>query len=148
MLEEKGIGRPSTYATILTTIQDREYVVKQEGKFSPTELGFVINDVLVASFADIFDINTPLEWKKTRRDEEGKIGWTQALRTSTASLRRPEDGWRAHGVIREPEPTDEKCEKCGSRWSFGGDVTEGSWLFGFPNARTPARSHGRWRRQR
>ena len=49
-LEEKGIGRPSTYAAILTTIQDREYVVKEEGKFIPTELGFVISDLLVAQF--------------------------------------------------------------------------------------------------
>src|SRR5256885_3923432 len=56
VLEEKGIGRPSTYATILTTIQDREYVIKQDGKFSPTELGFIINDLLVESFADIFDV--------------------------------------------------------------------------------------------
>ncbi|MFN8009705.1 MAG: type I DNA topoisomerase, partial [Terriglobia bacterium] len=55
-LEEKGIGRPSTYATILTTIQDREYAVKEEGKFRPTELGFVITELLVTSFADIFDV--------------------------------------------------------------------------------------------
>ncbi|HTK37800.1 MAG TPA: type I DNA topoisomerase, partial [Pyrinomonadaceae bacterium] len=53
-LEEKGIGRPSTYASIMTTIQDREYVEKIEGRFHPTPLGVTVNDLLVASFDDIF----------------------------------------------------------------------------------------------
>src|SRR5204863_5648923 len=56
VLEEKGIGRPSTYASILTTIQDREYVTKDQGKFRPTELGTVVTDMLVKHFEDIFDI--------------------------------------------------------------------------------------------
>ncbi len=56
MLEEKGIGRPSTYATILTTIQDREYVPKDQGKFRPTELGTVVTEMLVKHFEDIFDV--------------------------------------------------------------------------------------------
>src|SRR5256885_1516515 len=56
VLEEKGIGRPSTYAAIMTTIQDREYVEKREGRFHPTALGKTVNDVLIESFADIFDV--------------------------------------------------------------------------------------------
>src|SRR6185436_8328259 len=54
MLEERGIGRPSTYAQILSTIQDREYVQKDQGKFRPTELGTVVTDLLVRHFEDIF----------------------------------------------------------------------------------------------
>ncbi|HEU0004422.1 MAG TPA: type I DNA topoisomerase [Terriglobia bacterium] len=126
MLEEKGIGRPSTYATILTTIQDREYAVKQEGKFSPTELGFVINDVLVASFADIFDIQYTARMEEELDEiEEGKIGWTQALSDFYAKFEEDlKTAGERMGIIREPEPTDEKCEKCGSpmviRWGRHG----------------------------
>ena len=54
-LEEKGIGRPSTYAAIMTTIQDREYVERVEGRFHPTPLGTTVNDLLVESFDDIFN---------------------------------------------------------------------------------------------
>jgi DNA topoisomerase-1 len=126
MLEEKGIGRPSTYATILTTIQDREYVVKQEGKFSPTELGFVINDVLVASFADIFDIQYTARMEEELDEiEEGKIAWTEALQEFYGKFEVDlKTAGERMGVIREPEPTDEKCEKCGSpmviRWGRHG----------------------------
>jgi DNA topoisomerase-1 len=125
-LEEKGIGRPSTYATILTTIQDREYVVKQEGKFSPTELGFVINDVLVASFADIFDIQYTARMEEELDEiEEGKIHWTEALSDFYGKFEEDlKTAGERMGVIREPEPTDEKCEKCGSpmliRWGRHG----------------------------
>ena len=55
-LEQKGIGRPSTYAPILSTIQDREYVTKDKGVFQPTQLGFVVNDMLTQSFPDLMDI--------------------------------------------------------------------------------------------
>ncbi|GAH32106.1 unnamed protein product, partial [marine sediment metagenome] len=57
MLEQWGIGRPSTYAPILSTIQGREYVTKTKGSFQPTELGFVVNDLLSQYFPDIVDIN-------------------------------------------------------------------------------------------
>jgi DNA topoisomerase-1 len=55
-LEEKGIGRPSTYAAIMSTIVDREYVEKKQISFFPTELGIIVNDLLVQSFPDIFDV--------------------------------------------------------------------------------------------
>jgi DNA topoisomerase-1 len=55
-LEENGIGRPSTYATILSTIQDKGYVEKLKGYFRPSELGFIVNDLVVKSFPDVFDV--------------------------------------------------------------------------------------------
>ena len=55
-LEENGIGRPSTYANILSTIQGRDYVQKEKRRFFPTELGFLVNDLMVASFDDIMDV--------------------------------------------------------------------------------------------
>src|SRR5204862_4790371 len=55
-LEERGIGRPSTYATILSTIVERQYVQKLGGKFAPTEIGLVVTDLLVENFPDIFDL--------------------------------------------------------------------------------------------
>ena len=57
VLEEKGIGRPSTYAAILTVIQNREYVEKTQGRFYPTELGMVVCELLVKNFSDI-----PCKW--------------------------------------------------------------------------------------
>ncbi|MEW5976579.1 MAG: type I DNA topoisomerase [Acidobacteriota bacterium] len=116
-LEEKGIGRPSTYAAILTTIQDREYCVKQEGKFHPTELGFVISDLLVASFADIFDVQYTARMEDELDEiEEGKLAWTAALQEFydkfKADLKLAQKHMR--DVKRMEEPTDEKCDKCGS----------------------------------
>ena len=55
-LEADGVGRPSTYASILSTIQEREYVKKEGGKFTPTELGMVVTDLLLESFNDLFDV--------------------------------------------------------------------------------------------
>jgi DNA topoisomerase-1 len=116
-LEEKGIGRPSTYAAILTTIQDREYVVKQEGKFFPTELGFVINDLLVASFADIFDVQYTARMEEELDEiEEGKVAWTQALREFyekfEADLKTA--GEHMTNIKALEEKTEENCDKCGS----------------------------------
>src|SRR4029450_8256323 len=74
VLEEKGIGRPSNYATILTTIQDREYVQKDQGKFRPTELGTVVTDMLVRHFEDIFDVQyTARMEEELDEGEEGEL---------------------------------------------------------------------------
>src|ERR1700719_3024384 len=79
-LEERGIGRPSTYATILTTIQERQYVTKLGGKFAPTEIGLVVTDLLVENFRDIFDVayTARLE-EELDMIEEGKEEWTDTL---------------------------------------------------------------------
>src|SRR6266568_81823 len=80
VLEEKGIGRPSTYASILTTIQDREYVTKDQGKFRPTELGTVVTEMLVKHFEDIFDLQYTARMEEELDEvEEGKMTWVEAL---------------------------------------------------------------------
>ncbi|MGA8238601.1 MAG: type I DNA topoisomerase, partial [Candidatus Sulfotelmatobacter sp.] len=79
-LEERGIGRPSTYSAILSTIQERQYVQKLGGKFTPTEIGLVVTDLLVENFRDIFDVayTAGLE-EKLDEIEEGKEKWTDTL---------------------------------------------------------------------
>lgn len=116
-LEEKGIGRPSTYAAIMTTIQDREYVEKLEGRFRPTPLGVTVNDLLVASFDDLF--NTAYTARlETQLDEieEGKINWRDALRgfydKFSADLKTAEESIKSKK--KASIPTDEICDKCGS----------------------------------
>lgn len=79
-LEEKGIGRPSTYAAIISTIQDKEYVKKEKILFHPTELGFLVNDLLVKNFPEILDIQfTALMENNLDQIEEGKMEWTKVL---------------------------------------------------------------------
>jgi DNA topoisomerase-1 len=116
-LEERGIGRPSTYATILSTIQERQYVQKIGGKFSPTEIGLVVTDLLVANFADIFDpaYTARLE-EELDEIEEGKEKWTNALgefyKKFEKDLRYAEK--HMENIKRMEKPTEEKCERCGS----------------------------------
>lgn len=116
-LEEKGIGRPSTYAAIMTTIQDREYVEKLEGRFHPTALGTTVNDVLVAGFTDLFNPTYTARMEDELDNiEEGKINWRDALRNFyskfSVDLKNAEEGLKdkKKAVI----PTDETCENCGS----------------------------------
>src|ERR1700685_3953795 len=72
-LEERGIGRPSTYSAILSTIQERQYVQKLGGKFTPTEIGLVVTDLLVENFRDIFDIQYTARLEEELDEiEEGK----------------------------------------------------------------------------
>ncbi len=79
-LEERGIGRPSTYSAILSTIQERQYVQKLGGKFTPTEIGLVVTDLLVENFPDIFDILYTARLEEELDEiEEGKETWTHAL---------------------------------------------------------------------
>jgi DNA topoisomerase-1 len=115
-LEEKGIGRPSTYAAIMTTILAREYVEKLEGRFHPTELGKTVNDLLIeGGFADLFnETYTARMEEELDSVEEGKLKWTDALHefydkfskdlvTFTDYTKRVKD---------EEIPTDEVCLKC------------------------------------
>ena len=78
-LEENGIGRPSTYAAILSTIRDKGYVESVKGYFRPTELGFIVNDLLVKNFSDIFNV----EFTATMEDDLDRIeaGHIEALQT-------------------------------------------------------------------
>ncbi|MFH1984667.1 MAG: type I DNA topoisomerase [Pseudomonadota bacterium] len=79
-LEENGIGRPSTYASILSTIRDKGYVERDKGYFRPSELGFIVNDLLVASFPDIFDVEFTARMEDMLdRVEAGNADATQLL---------------------------------------------------------------------
>ena len=80
VLEERGIGRPSTYASIINTIQDREYVTKIRGRFYPTEIGMVVCDLLVKNFPYIFDTAYTAKLEEELDDiEDGKEKWTDLL---------------------------------------------------------------------
>ena len=80
-LESDNIGRPSTYATILRTIQDRDYVKKEKGKLVPTELGFSVCDFLVAKLPQLFNVGFTAEMEQQLDDvEEGKLQWTRMMR--------------------------------------------------------------------
>ncbi len=116
-LEEKGIGRPSTYAAIMSTIQDREYVEKIESRFHPTPLGMTVNDLLVASFDDIFNETYTAKMEEELDNiEDGKIPWQDALRDFYGKFSK--DLLTATETIKNMKkmeiPTDEICEKCGA----------------------------------
>ena len=115
-LEEKGIGRPSTYATILSTIQEREYVQKQQLRFVPTELGMVVTDLLVENFDDIFDLAYTAKMEDALDEiEDGKQEWVATLddfyHKFEKDLRRAEK--HMVDIKRMEKPTDLSCEKCG-----------------------------------
>jgi DNA topoisomerase-1 len=116
-LEERGIGRPSTYAAILSTIQERQYVQKLGGKFTPTEIGLVVTDLLVENFRDIFDVQYTARLEEELDEiEEGKEGWTDALAEFYKKFEKDLRYAQKHmeNVKRMEKPTDEKCERCGS----------------------------------
>ena len=80
-LEEKGIGRPSTYASIISTIVEREYVNKDQGRFTPTMLGEKVSELLVKSFEDIFDVGFTARMEEELDEiEEGKLPWKQSVK--------------------------------------------------------------------
>jgi len=115
-LEEKGIGRPSTYAAIMTTIQDREYVERLEGRFHPTPLGTTVNDLLVDNFDDIFNATYTARMENQLDEiEEGKINWRDAMRgfysKFSADLKTAEESIKNKKKVSIP--TNETCEKCG-----------------------------------
>ena len=115
-LEEKGIGRPSTYASIISTIQDREYVILAERKFRPTDLGCSVNNLLVKHFPGIMDVTfTAGIEDKLDEIEEGNLRWPvlmsefygpfeQALIEAKANM---------ESLKKAPVPTDEVCPNCG-----------------------------------
>jgi DNA topoisomerase-1 len=116
-LEEKGIGRPSTYASIMTVIQDREYVERKDGRFFPTELGMIVNDLLVESFDDLFNVQYTAHMEEELDEiEEGKMRWTAALAEFYEKFTKDLESAKQHmrDVKRQEIITDEKCENCGS----------------------------------
>ncbi|MBU2234781.1 MAG: type I DNA topoisomerase [Proteobacteria bacterium] len=126
-LEENGIGRPSTYAAILSTIQEREYARLEKGKFVPTDLGILVTDLLVKNFPRILDVAFTASMEtELDRIEEGKtkrldtlnnfyLPFTEELRQAKANMRN---------IKREETPTDLLCERCGKpmviKWGKNG----------------------------
>jgi DNA topoisomerase-1 len=119
-LEERGIGRPSTYASIISTIQDREYVVKHggsRGRFYPTEIGVVVCDLLVDSFPYIFDTAYTARLEEELDDiEDGKEKWTDLLNGFYDHFEDElkDAGKKMRDIKRLEQKTNEKCEVCGS----------------------------------
>jgi DNA topoisomerase-1 len=126
-LEEKGIGRPSTYAAIMSTIVDRDYVEKQQTAFHTTELGEVVNELLVKSFPDLFNVKFTAGMEdELDRVEGGEEGWVQIVRGFYGPFEKAvataKDGMR--NVKREETPTEVECDKCGKmmviKWGRNG----------------------------
>lgn len=127
-LEEKGIGRPSTYASILSTIVEKTYVDKLEGRFKPTELGRLVNQLLVESFPTILDVGFTAKLENELDEvEEGKVQWVKTLKEfykpfSVALLKAKK---HMHDVKRQSIPSGIKCEKCGAemvvKWGRHGE---------------------------
>ncbi len=115
-LEEHGIGRPSTYAPIIATIQTRNYVAKNEQrKFVPTETGIMVNDLLVEHFPEIVDINFTSKMEDELDDiAEGKIKWTPVIKNFyTPFHKNLEEKYKKVEKKKIEEETNEICEKCG-----------------------------------
>jgi len=115
-LEADGVGRPSTYASILSTIQEREYVHKEGGRFHPTELGMIVTDLLLESFDDIFDVTYTARMEEALDEiEEGKLDWRFAMgefyERFDTDLKHAEE--HMTDIKRMEEPTGEMCPKCG-----------------------------------
>jgi DNA topoisomerase-1 len=114
-LEEDGIGRPSTYASIISTIVEREYVKKEQGRFTPTMLGERVSVLLVKSFEDVFDVTFTARLEEELDDiEEGKLHWREAVKEFwekfIVDLDRAGDEMLSY---KAGIPTGKTCEKCG-----------------------------------
>ncbi len=115
-LEADGVGRPSTYASILSTIQEREYVKKEGNRFSPTELGMVVTDLLLESFDNIFEVKYTARMEQELDEiEEGKLDWRTAMadfyQRLDADIKHAEE--HMTDIKRMEKPTGLNCEKCG-----------------------------------
>jgi DNA topoisomerase-1 len=139
-LEERGIGRPSTYATIISTIKDRRYVEAAERKLKPTELGTVVTDFLVKHFPRILDVDfTATVEEDLDTIERGKLLWTDLLRGfyDPFSKKLEETEKNAERVRIEPKETDHLCPNCGKKLV----IREGRYgkflgCSGFPECKT------------
>jgi DNA topoisomerase I len=126
-LEERGIGRPSTYASIMSTIVDRGYVEKREARFFPTELGILVNGLLVESFPEIVssDFTAKME-SDLDKVEEGEVDWRKLLGGFYTPFKSELEKARTEmrDVKREEIATEWQCEKCGKpmviKWGRNG----------------------------
>ncbi len=115
-LEENGVGRPSTYASILSTIQEKEYVELKERKFFPTDLGKVVNELLVNHFPEIMDVEFTASMEDKLDDvEEGEMDWQELLKNFYTPFRQTLEKARNEmkSVKGKAVPTDITCRECG-----------------------------------
>ena len=117
-MEEKGVGRPSTYASIVSTIQDREYVVKKDKKLEPTALGEVVTKLMLERFTDVIDVEFTAGMEdKLDEVEAGKLSYKQVLRDFYAGFHKEmeaaETALKDTRIKVPEEVTDEVCELCG-----------------------------------
>jgi len=138
-LEERGIGRPSTYASILSTIVDRGYIEKKEGRFFPTELGTLVNELLVESFPRIVNVDFTAHMEADLDEvEDGQRDWRELLGGFYEPFKDDVEHAKEHmrDVKREEIPTDFTCEKCGSpmviKWGRNGSFLA---CQGYPDCR-------------
>ena len=119
-LEENGIGRPSTYAPIITTIIDRGYVEREQKKLKPTLLGRTINDLMMQEFPDIVDVTFSAGMEKNLdKVENGSADWRETIdafyKGFAAALEKAEKDMEGKKIKVPDEETDEICEKCGRK---------------------------------
>ncbi|MCG9129675.1 type I DNA topoisomerase [Candidatus Poribacteria bacterium] len=116
-LEEKEIGRPSTYASIMSTIQDREYVKKDSGRLHPTDIGRLVNTLLISGFPKIVDVEFTKDMEqKLDTIADGEVGWIDTLDEfyppfQEAIEKAPDKMYEARKEMEKE--SDEKCDKCG-----------------------------------
>ena len=114
-LEDKGVGRPSTYASIISVIKDRDYIQNEERRLKPVELGFMINDLLVENFPDIMTTQFTAKMESQLDEvEEGKLAWKKVLQSFYTPFKKDleEAEKKMKDFKAEVEETDEVCEKC------------------------------------
>ncbi|MFQ5449032.1 MAG: type I DNA topoisomerase [Nitrospinaceae bacterium] len=114
-LEEKGVGRPSTYASIISVIKDRDYIRSKERRLHPSELGFLVSDMLVENFPDIMNTEFTAKMEDQLDEiEDGKMNWVNALKAFydpfKVDLEQAEK--KMKDIKSQVEETDEICEKC------------------------------------
>jgi len=126
-LEEKGIGRPSTYASIMGVIQKKEYTKKEKGRFIPTELGMLVNDLLVTNFPEVLNVAFTAQMEvKLDQVESGSQGWLQVIEEFYQRFHQAVERAQTEmtDVKRAGVPTDIDCEQCGKkmhiRWGKNG----------------------------
>jgi DNA topoisomerase-1 len=114
-LEENGIGRPSTYASIIGVLQDRDYANKVEGRFKPTALGMIITDLLIKSFVDILDVDYTRSLEEDLdRIEQGKADYKGTLTTFYKKFKKDlARAGREMQNLKEGIKTEEICDRCG-----------------------------------
>ena len=113
-LEERGIGRPSTYATTLSTIRDRDYVILDGGRFCPTELGFLVNDMLNEHFPDIVNLGFTAQMEEgLDQIAQGEQEWVSFLGDFYKPFEETLQIAKEQLVKIPDEPTDEICPNCG-----------------------------------